>query len=101
MILSAGSNANEICRGPPRTRQKLSCWPEFSFFRVFKALTESFLCIGAGGNVEQKYYILIQGKGPSMQDSFWGKRQLFHRIGLYSNSKSAVAEAVAVVGDIW
>src|SRR5579859_6046423 len=33
--------------------EKLSCRTEFSFFRVFKALTDSFLCIGAGGNVGQ------------------------------------------------
>jgi hypothetical protein len=33
--------------------EKLPCRPQFSFFRVFKALTDSFLCIGAGGNVEQ------------------------------------------------
>ena len=33
--------------------EKLPCRPEFSFFRVFKALTDSFLCIGVGGNVEQ------------------------------------------------
>ena len=33
--------------------EKLSCRPEFSFFRIFKALTDSFLCIGVGGNVEQ------------------------------------------------
>ena len=44
--------------------KKLSCWPEFSFFRVFKALADSFLCIGAGGKVEQEYYILIQGEEP-------------------------------------
>lgn len=58
--------------------EKLSCGPEFSFFRVFKALADSFLCIGAGGNVEQKCYIRIQGEEPSVQASFLGKRQLFH-----------------------
>lgn len=42
--------------------EKLSYWPEFSFFRVFQALTDSFLCIGAGGNVEPEYYIRIQGE---------------------------------------
>jgi hypothetical protein len=62
--------------------EKLPCRPEFSFFRVFKALTDSFLCIGAGGNVEQEYYIRIQGEAPSVQASFLGERPLFHRIGL-------------------
>jgi len=61
--------------------KKLSCWPEFSFFSVFKALADSFLCIGAGGNVEHKFYIRIQGEEPSVQASF-GERPLFHRIGL-------------------
>jgi len=62
--------------------EKLPCWPEFSFFRVLKALTDSFLCIGAGGNVEQEYYIRVQGEEPSGRPVFWGKRPLFHRIRL-------------------
>src|SRR6478609_9642327 len=33
--------------------EKLPCRLEFSFFRVFKALTNSFLGIGLGGKVEQ------------------------------------------------
>ena len=61
--------------------KKLSCRTEFSFFRVFKALTDSFLCIGAGGNVEQEYYVLIQGKNPPCRPVFGGNRS-FHRIGL-------------------
>jgi len=33
--------------------KKLPCWLEFSFFHVFKALPDSFLCIAVGGDVEQ------------------------------------------------
>ena len=72
--------------------EKLPCRPEFSFFRVFKALTDSFLCIGAGGNVEQKYYIRIQGEEPSVQASFLGERSLFHRNRTYNNSKTSVSQ---------
>lgn len=33
--------------------KKLSCRTKFSFLGVFEALADSFLCIGAGVNVEQ------------------------------------------------
>lgn len=72
--------------------KKLSCWPEFFFFRVFKALADSFLCIGAGRNVEQEYYIRIQGEEPSVQARFGGKSALSSN-RTYSNSKTAIAEA--------
>jgi hypothetical protein len=48
--------------------EKLPCRPEFSFFRVFKVLTDSFLCIGTRGNVEQmliSFSVLNDGRGPS------------------------------------
>jgi hypothetical protein len=46
--------------------EKLPCRPEFSFFRVFKALTDSFLGIGLGGNVEQMligFSVVNDGRG--------------------------------------
>jgi len=42
--------------------EKLPCQPESSFFRVFKALTDSFLCIGVGANVEQSLSSLNDGR---------------------------------------
>jgi hypothetical protein len=63
--------------------EKLSCWPGFSFFCAFKALTDSFLCIGAGGDVEQEYYVLIQGESPSAQASFLGKGCSFTKSDLH------------------
>jgi hypothetical protein len=68
--------------------EKLSCRPEFSFFRVFKALADSFLCIGAGGNVEQKYTSTFKGRTLRAGQFSGGKAD-----SDFSNSETAVAEA--------
>jgi hypothetical protein len=66
--------------------KKLPCRPEFSFFRVFKALTDSFLCISAGGNVEQmliSFSVLNNGRGLPIQRKLHGTLnffQLFHKV---------------------
>ena len=66
--------------------EKFSCWPEFSFFRVFEALADSFLCVGAGGNVEQKYYIRIQGEEPRA-GQFMGEGRSFTESDLHQFRK--------------
>src|SRR6478609_6022689 len=66
--------------------EKLPCRPEFSFFRVLKALTDSFLCIGAGGNVEQmliSFSVLNDGRGLPIHCKHHGALtffQLFHEV---------------------
>ena len=65
--------------------EKLSCDPEFSFFRIFKALTDSFLCIGSGGNVEQMligFSVLNHGRNIPLHLRHHGALtffQLFHK----------------------
>src|SRR6478735_199739 len=66
--------------------EKLSCLPEFSFFRVFKALTNSFLCIGACRNIEQTligFSVLNHGRSLSLYRKHHGTLtffQLFHKV---------------------
>jgi hypothetical protein len=66
--------------------EKLFCRSEFSFFRVFKALTDSFLCIGARGNVEQmliNFSVLNHGSGLPIHRKHHGTLtffQLFHKV---------------------
>jgi hypothetical protein len=66
--------------------EKLPCRPEFSFFHVFKALTDSFLYIGVGGNVEQiliSFSVLNNGRGLAIHRKHpWGAYffQLFHKV---------------------
>jgi hypothetical protein len=66
--------------------EKLSCRPEFSFLRVFKALTDSFLCISVGGNVEQmliRFSVLNDGRGLAIHRKYHGALtffQLFHEV---------------------
>ena len=66
--------------------KKLSCRPGFSFFRVFKALTDSFLCIGPGGYVGQTLTglsVLNDGRGLPIHRKHHGALtffQLFHKV---------------------
>src|SRR5690348_10708248 len=66
--------------------EKLSCRPEFSFFRVLKALTDSFLCVSVGGNIEQlliSFSVLNDGSGLPIHRKHHGALaffQLFHRV---------------------
>jgi hypothetical protein len=65
--------------------EKLSCRSEFSFFRIFKALTDSFLCIGVGGDVERMlvgFSVLNDGGGLPIHRKHHGTLtffQLFHK----------------------
>jgi hypothetical protein len=66
--------------------ENLSCRPKFSVFRVFKALTDSFLCIGVGGNVEQmliRFSVLNDGRSLAIHRKHHGALtffQLFHKV---------------------
>jgi hypothetical protein len=66
--------------------EKLSCRPEFSFFRLLKALTDSFLCVGVGGNIEQMLIsvsVLNDGGGLPIHRKHHGALsffQLSHRV---------------------
>src|SRR5205823_8106190 len=66
--------------------EELPCRPEFPFFRVFKALTDSFFCIGADGNVEQmliSFCVLNDGRGLAIHRKHHGALtffQLFHKV---------------------
>ena len=47
-------------------REKLPCRPNLPFPDILQALTDAFLCIGAGGDVEQAligFGILYDGRG--------------------------------------
>ena len=60
--------------------EKLSCRPEFSLFRVFKALTYSFLRIGVGGNVEQMligFSVLNDGRSLPLHGKHHGALTFF------------------------
>ncbi len=66
--------------------EKLSCRPEVSFFCVFKALPDSFFCIGVGANVEQmlvSFSALNDGRGLAIHRKHNGTPtffQLFHKV---------------------
>src|SRR5689334_4249311 len=97
--------------------EKLLCRPEFSFFRVFKALTDSFLCIGAGGNVEQmliSFSVLNDGCGLPIHRKHHGALtffQLFHKVtrptmersesDLQQFENGCSRKRPAAVGNIW
>src|SRR5690349_19332403 len=83
--------------------EKLSCRPEFSFFRVFKALTDAFLCISMGGNVEQmliSFSVLNHGRGLPIYRKHHGTLaffQLFHKV---TRPATKGCERLDVFGDV-
>jgi hypothetical protein len=66
--------------------EKLSRWPDLSFFRIRQPLTDAFLNIGAGRNVEQAligFGILHHGCGFPLYGKHYrtlGFSELFHEI---------------------
>jgi len=80
IAFSARVTLTSYTMGRVELLKKLSCRPEFSFFRVFKSLTNAFCCISVGGNVEQALISFsVLTDGPKHHGPLTFSR-LFHKV---------------------